>query len=89
MDKLHTLHPGKILLKNFLELKGISQRQAARDMQVDPRRINEIIAGQRSITADTALRLSKYFKNPEQFWMELQDTYDLEKAKQNQKKAEL
>ena len=71
-------HPGKILLEEFLEPMGISQYKLANDISVPPRRINEIVLGKRSITPDTALRLSLYFGLSERFWLNLQTRYDLE-----------
>ena len=81
MTKLANVHPGDILLNDFLEPMGISQNKLARDISVPPRRVNEIVLGKRSITADTALRLSRYFGNSEKFWMGLQDDYELEDAR--------
>ena len=78
MKKLHPVHPGEILFEDFLKPMGISQNQIGRDLGVSPRRINEIIHGKRSITADTALRLSIYFGNSASFWLGLQMDYDLE-----------
>ncbi len=75
------IHPGEILLEEFLRPMGISQYRLAKDINVAPRRINEIVHGKRSITADTALRLSRYFDMTEQFWMNLQTRYDLEVEK--------
>ena len=75
------IHPGEILLEEFLEPLGISQYRVAKDISVPPRRINEIVHGKRSITADTALRLSRYFGSTERFWMNLQIRYDLEVEK--------
>ncbi len=72
------IHPGEILLEEFLRPIGVSQYRLARDINVDPRRINEIVLGKRAITADTALRLSRYFGTSERFWMNLQARYDLE-----------
>lgn len=72
------VHPGEILLEEFLEPMGISQYKLAKDISVPPRRINEIVQGKRSITADTALRLSRYFGLSERFWLNLQSRYDLE-----------
>lgn len=83
MTKLANVHPGDVLLKDFLEPMGISQNRLARDISVPPRRINEIILGKRTLTADTALRLSRYFGNTEKFWMGLQDDYDLEAARKD------
>jgi addiction module HigA family antidote len=75
------IHPGEILLEEYLKPLSISQYRLARDINVDPRRINEIIHGQRSITADTALRLARYFGTSERFWLNLQSRYDLELQK--------
>jgi len=75
------IHPGEILLEEFLKPMGISQYRLAKDINVDPRRINEIIHGQRTITADTALRLARYFRTSERFWLNLQSHYDLELQK--------
>ena len=72
------IHPGEILMKEFLEPMGITQYRLAKDISVVPRRINEIVHGKRSITADTALRLSRYFGTSEKFWMNLQTRYDME-----------
>ena len=72
------IHPGEILLEEFLKPMGISQYRLAKDINVDPRRINEIVHGERSISADTALRLSRYFGMTERFWINLQSRYDLE-----------
>ena len=71
------IHPGEILLEEFLKPMGISQYQLAKDISVPARRINEIVLGKRSISADTALRLSRYFRLSERFWLNLQSTYDL------------
>ena len=81
MAKLNNIHPGEILLKDFLEPMEISQNRLAKCVSVPPRRINEIVLGKRSITADTALRLSRYFGTSEKFWLGLQDDYDLEEAR--------
>jgi addiction module HigA family antidote len=75
------IHPGEILLEEYLKPMGISQYRLAKDINVDPRRINEIIHGQRSITADTALRLARYFGTSERFWLNLQSRYNLELQK--------
>ena len=72
------IHPGEILLEEFLKPMGISQYRLAKDITVDPRRINEIVHGQRSISADTALRLGRFFGTSAQFWLNLQSHYDLE-----------
>ena len=77
--KIPLIHPGEILQEEFLTPLNITQYRLAKDIQVPPRRINEIIHGKRSVTADTALRMSKYFKNSPTFWMNLQMRYDLEK----------
>ena len=75
------VHPGKILLRDYLEAKGISQNALARDIGVPPRRINEIVLGKRGISADTAIRLARRFGNSERFWMQLQMDFDLEEAR--------
>jgi addiction module HigA family antidote len=72
------IHPGEILAEEFLKPLAISQYRLAKDINVDSRRINEIVLGKRAITADTALRLARYFGMTEQFWMNLQTHYDLE-----------
>lgn len=82
MAKLTNIHPGDVLLHEFLEPMAISQNRLARDVSVPPRRINEIVLGKRSVTADTALRLARYFGSSEKFWLGLQDDYDLELAKE-------
>lgn len=81
MKKLPNIHPGEVLLAEFLEPMGISQNALARAMGVPPRRINEIVLGKRAITADTALRLAKAFGTSESLWMGLQADYDLEEAR--------
>jgi addiction module HigA family antidote len=78
---LDNVHPGEILLEEFLAPLGISQNRLARDIGVPPRRINEIVHGTRAVTADTALRLARYFGTSEGFWMGLQADYDLEEAR--------
>jgi addiction module HigA family antidote len=75
------LHPGEILALEFLEPLSLSRRRVARDLSIPPRRIHEIVRGKRGITADTALRLARYFKTTEQFWLNLQTHYDLEVAR--------
>lgn len=80
-QKLSPIHPGEILLEEFLAPMGISQYRLAKDIGVPPRRINEVVRGQRSITADTALRLARYFRTTERFWLNLQTRYDLEMVK--------
>ena len=75
---LHNPHPGEIPLEEFLKPMGLSQNALARTVHVAPRRINEIVLGKRSITADTALRLARFFGNSPQFWLGLQTQYDLD-----------
>jgi len=77
-EKLTPIHPGEILREEFLEPMGISQYRLAKNISVPPRRINEIVHGKRSITADTALRLGRFFGMSAQFWLNLQTRYDLE-----------
>lgn len=79
--KLDPIHPGEILLEEFLNPMGISQYRLAKDISVPPRRINEIVHGKRRISADTALRLSRFFGTTEKFWVNLQARYDLEVEK--------
>ena len=79
--KLKPIHPGEILLEEFLKPLGISRHRLARDISVSPRRISAIIQGTRAITADTALRLSLYFGLSERYWLNLQSWYDLEVEK--------
>jgi addiction module HigA family antidote len=79
--KLPNIHPGEVLLEEFLKPMGISQNALAGAIGVPPRRINEIVLRKRAITADTALRLAHYFGMSEQFWMNLQATFDLEEAR--------
>jgi|SRR6185369_11371083 len=74
------IHPGEILLTEFLEPLQISQYRLAKDIGVTPRRINEIVHGRRAITADTALRLGRFFNMETQFWLNLQSHYDMEVA---------
>jgi len=78
---LAPIHPGEILFEEFLKPLGISQYRLAKDINVPARRINEIVHGTRSISADTALRLSRYFNLSERFWLNLQARYDLEVEK--------
>jgi addiction module HigA family antidote len=80
-QKMTPIHPGEVLLEEFLKPLGISQYRLAKDISVPPRRINEIVHGKRAITADTALRLSRFFGMSERFWLNLQVRYDLEVAK--------
>jgi addiction module HigA family antidote len=79
--KLSPIHPGEILLEEFLKPMGISQYRLAQSISVPPRRINEIVQGKRAISADTALRLSLFFGLSERYWMNLQAWYDLEVEK--------
>lgn len=79
--KMPPVHPGEILRLEFLDPMGISQYRLAKDTSVPARRINEIVRGQRAISADTALRLSRYFGTSEQFWLNLQGRFDLETEK--------
>ena len=76
--KLAPVHPGEILLEEFLEPMGVSQYRLAKDITVPPRRINEIVHGKRAVTADTALRLSRYFGTSDRFWLNLQASFDLD-----------
>lgn len=75
------VHPGEILWEEFMKPLGISQNRLGRDLGVSPRRINEIVHGKRSVTADTALRLSRYFGTSAEFWLGLQTDYDLDLAR--------
>jgi len=79
--KLAPIHPGEILLEEFLKPMGISQYRLAKDISVPARRINEIVYGTRAISPNTALRLARYFGSSEQFWMNLQARYNLEKER--------
>ncbi len=79
-EKLHPVHPGEVLLEEFLKPMGLSQNRLTLDIGVHPRRINEIVLGKRSITADTALRLARYFGTSPQYWLGLQTDYDLDVA---------
>lgn len=82
MKTLPNIHPGEVLLEEFLKPLGISQNKLARAMGVPPRRINGIVHGKQAITADTALRLARALGTSEQFWMGLQADYDLEEARE-------
>jgi addiction module HigA family antidote len=88
MNKLKNIHPGEVLKEEFLSELGISAYRLAKDTGIPQTRISEIIKGSRRITADTALRLSKYFGNTPKFWLGLQDDYDLEEE-QMAKKSDL
>lgn len=79
--KLPPVHPGEILSEEFLGPMGITQYRLAKDISVSARRINEIVHGKRAVSADTALRLSRYFGTSERFWLNLQTGYDLEVEK--------
>jgi addiction module HigA family antidote len=83
MKKIEAIHPGEILNEEFLAVLEISQYRLAKDINVSPRRINEIVHGTRSISADTALRLSRYFGNSPEFWLNLQAHYVLEKQRES------
>ena len=78
---MNPIHPGDILMEEFLGPLGVSQYRLAKDISVSPRRINEIVHGKRSITADTALRLARFFGTTERFWLNLQVRFDLEVEK--------
>lgn len=86
MEKLPNIHPGEILLNEFLEPLEITAYRLSKDLKIPQTRISEIIKGRRRITADTALRLSKYFGNSAKFWLGLQDDYDIEEEKLNKEK---
>jgi addiction module HigA family antidote len=79
-EKLNPVHPGEVLLEEFLKPMGLSQNRLSLEIGVHARRINEIVLGKRRITADTALRLARYFDTSPQFWMGLQNDYDLDVA---------
>ena len=83
MKRLANIHPGEVLLEEFLKPLNISQNRIARVMGVPPRRINEIVHGKRAVTADTAIRLALALGTSEQFWMGLQADYDLKEAKKS------
>jgi len=88
MKKLSNIHPGEVLLHEFLEPLEISAYRLSKDLLIPQTRISQIIKGNRRITADTALRLSKYFGNSAKFWLGMQDDYDIEEEKHS-KEAEL
>ena len=79
-ERIPPIHPGEVLFEEFLKPLGISQNRLGTDLGVSPRRINEIIHAKRSVTADTALRLARYFGNSPEFWLGLQMDYDLDVA---------
>ena len=80
-EKLSPVHPGEILLEEFLKPLGLSQNRLSRDLAVPAQRINEIVREKRAITVDTALRLARYFHTTPRFWLNLQMRYDLEMAR--------
>lgn len=80
-EKIEPIHPGEILLEEFLKPMGISQYRLAKDINVPARRVNEIVHGKRAVSVDTALRLSRYFSLSERFWLNLQTHYDIEVQK--------
>ncbi len=86
MEKLNNIHPGEILLEEFLRPMEISAYRLSKDIKIPQTRISQIIKGKRRITADTALRLSSYFGNSAKFWLGLQDDYDLENERNNKVK---
>ncbi|GEL24486.1 hypothetical protein PSU4_34400 [Pseudonocardia sulfidoxydans NBRC 16205] len=79
-DKIAPIHPGEVLMEDFIEGFGITQNKLAVSIGVPPRRINEIVHGKRGITADTALRLARYFGTSAEFWINLQSRYELDRA---------
>src|SRR5665647_803331 len=81
MNKLENIHPGEVLKTEFLDVFGISAYKLSKDLNIPQTRISQIIKGKRRVTADTALRLSEYFGTTAQFWLGLQDDYDLEEEK--------
>lgn len=85
MANLKNIHPGEILLEEFLEPLGISAYRLAKDIGIPQTRVSQIIKGNRRISADTALRLSKYFGNSAKFWLGLQDDFDIEEEQKNKK----
>jgi addiction module HigA family antidote len=83
--KIAPIHPGEILFEEYMKPLGLSQYRLAKDISVSARRVNEIVHGKRAITADTALRLARYFGTSDRFWLNLQTRYDLEIEKQRLK----
>ena len=81
LKRMPPVHPGEVLLEEFMKPLGVSQYRVAKDVAVHARRINQIVHGKRSVTADTALRLARYFGTSDQFWLNLQAHYDLETEK--------
>ena len=86
MEKLNNIHPGEVLLEEFLKPMEISAYRLAKETFIPQTRISEIIKGKRRITADTALRLAKFFGTTAKFWLGMQDDYDLEEEKNNKEK---
>ena len=85
MERLANIHPGEILIKEFLKPLEITAYRISKDTEIPQTRISQIIKGKRRITADTALRLSSYFGNSAKFWLGLQDDYDIEEERENNK----
>lgn len=85
MEKLSNVHPGEILFYEFLEPLGVSAYRLSKDLNIPQTRLSQIIKGKRRVTADTALRLSKYFGVSAKFWLGLQDDYDLEEERESKK----
>ena len=83
MEKLPNIHPGEVLMEEFLKPMGISAYRLSKDLQIPQTRTSKILKGNRRVTADTALRLSKYFGTTPKFWLGLQDDFDLEEALQS------
>ncbi|MBS1544411.1 MAG: HigA family addiction module antidote protein [Bacteroidetes bacterium] len=83
MKRLKNIHPGEVLLEEFLEPLGITPYRLAKDIDIPQTRVSEILHGNRRVTADTALRLGKYFGNSAQFWLGLQNDFDLEEERQS------
>lgn len=83
MAKLELIHPGEILLEEFMKPLGVSQNRLSRDINVPLNRVNDIVHGRRGITANTALRLAKFFNTTPDFWMGLQAEYDIRKAQRD------
>jgi len=86
MNRIPNIHPGEILSEDFLKPMGLSAYRLAKGANIDQTRISEIIRGKRSVTADTALRLARFFGNSAEFWLNLQDHYDLEQKKREMEK---
>jgi addiction module HigA family antidote len=82
-ERLPNVHPGEVLLQEFLKPLGMTQNRLAREIHVPPRRINEIVLGKRSLTPDTALRLARYFGTSDRFWLGLQMDFDLEETQRH------